>query len=71
MDKSIQFGDILDAADQLSLEDQEVLLEVLRSRIIEQRREELLSEVREAQKEYKTGQVKPGTVDEIMRDIST
>lgn len=64
------FSDVVDAADHLSLEEQEELLEILRRRLAKRRRAELAREVQEAREEFATGQARPGSVDEIMDEAS-
>ena len=63
------FADVLEAADRLSLADQEDLLEVLRHRIVERRREELVRDVSEAQAEFEAGDCEPRSAGELMDEI--
>jgi len=42
MDKAALFGEVLEAAEGLPLEDQENLAEILHRRVVERRREELV-----------------------------
>lgn len=53
------YASTLDAADRLSLEEQEQLAATLRRRIAERRREELVAGVREARTEFAKGRAKP------------
>ena len=69
MEKLVLFGEVLDAVDRLSLDDQEDLLDVLNRRIIERRREAMLQDIREAQEEFADGGCRPATVDELMKEI--
>ena len=69
MEKLMLFGEVLDAVDRLSLDDQEDMLDVLNRRIIERRREAMLQDIREAQKEFSEGGCRPTTVDELMKEI--
>jgi hypothetical protein len=69
MQESTPFGDILEAADKLPVDDQEELVSILRNRVRERRRAELLKNIEDAEREFAEGKVKPATVDEIMRDI--
>jgi hypothetical protein len=71
MQNTLPFGEILEAADKLPVHDQEVLIDILSKRIIDRRREELYGEIKEAQKEYETGQGKTGEPDEIIETIGT
>ena len=69
MENSMPFGEILDEVDKLPIGDQESLRDILVKRIIEHRRDQLASEIREAREEYKTGQCKPTTADDIISEI--
>ena len=69
MAKALLFGEVLEAIDTLSLEDQETLEEILRRRIIERRRAELVQDVQEAQQEFQAGQCRPVTPEELMQEI--
>jgi len=46
------FGEVLESADSLPVEDQESLIDVLRRRLAEQRRTELVQAVKEARQEF-------------------
>jgi hypothetical protein len=63
------FAEILEAAEQLPLEDQENLIHILKNRLREQKRAELVKDVNEAQKEFAQGQCKPVTPEQIMEEI--
>lgn len=65
------FGEILEAADSLSLQEKETLIEVLNKRIIEERRLELAQDIEEANKEFQAGQTQVTTVDDLMKEISS
>jgi hypothetical protein len=65
----MHFGEVLEAADQLSIEEQETLVEVLHRRIVEHRREELALEIREARRQLEAAQCAPATPEEIIEDI--
>lgn len=45
------------------------LVEVVRRRLIEHRRNQLADEIQEAQRDLPTGRCQPATPDEILRDI--
>ena len=65
----IRFSDLVDAVDQLSLEEQMALIEIVRRRLIEHRRDQLADEIQEAQRDLRAGRCQPATPDEILRDI--
>ena len=61
----------LDEFSRLSIEDQEMLLGILKKRNIEQKRMRIVREVKEAQREHKEGLTKRGTVEDLMRDLES
>jgi hypothetical protein len=65
----MSFGDVLEAADQLSLDEQTTLVEVLNRRIVERRRNDLAGEIQQSRQEYEAGQARPATPDEILKAI--
>jgi len=69
MQNPLPFGEILEAADDLPVEDQEALIAILKNRLRERRRTELLQDIHEAEKEFREGKSHPATPDEIMREI--
>lgn len=69
MGNSVPFGEILEAADELPVEDQETLIAILKNRLRERRRAELLKDIQEAEKEFQEGKCRPVTPDELMREI--
>jgi hypothetical protein len=62
---------ILDEIASLSLDDQEMLLNIIKQRHIERKREQILRDSRETMRAYKKGLAKRGTVDELMRDLES
>ena len=69
MEHVLAFGEVLEAADQLSLEEQETLADILKRRVIQQRRRELAADVQAARQEYGDGSCAPVTPDEMMTEI--
>lgn len=65
----ISFGEVLEAADKLTLEEQESLIDILHRRMIERRRAELAKDIEEARKEFREGRCQPATPGEIMDEI--
>lgn len=63
------YATTLDAADRLSLEEQEELAATLQRRIAERRRAELVAAVKEARAEFAKGRCKPAGVGAIMQRI--
>ncbi|OFV98686.1 MAG: hypothetical protein A3H28_04480 [Acidobacteria bacterium RIFCSPLOWO2_02_FULL_61_28] len=71
MERPVPFGEIVEAADELTIEDQETLLTILKNRLRDRRRAELVKEIQEARKEFEEGRCRPATPDELMREISS
>jgi len=63
------FGELLEAADQLSLEEQADFVEVLRRRMAERRRNEIAGEIQEARRDYAAGKCQPATPSAILKSI--
>ena len=63
------FAEILEAAEQLPLEDQENLIHILQNRLRDQKRTELVRDVQAAQQEFAQGQCQPLTPEQIMEEI--
>ena len=64
-----RFSDVLDAVETLSIEDKEMLIDIVRKRMVEERRAEMRRSIAEAEAEFKAGLCKPMSVDEIMAEI--
>ena len=65
----MSFDEVLEAADQMPQEAQETLIEVLKSRLRDSHRAELVKAVQEAQAEYRKGECRPESPDELMGEI--
>lgn len=64
-----KFADVLDAAESLPMDEKEMLVDILKRQMIEERRQMLKSEIEEARHEFETGKAKPATADEITDEI--
>ena len=69
MENPVPFGEILEVADNLPIEDQESLIAILTNRLREHRRAEIAKEILDAGKEFEAGKCRPATPDELMREI--
>lgn len=67
--QSLSFQDLIAAIESLPLDDQSILVEIINKRIIEKRRAELVAEVKEAREAFRRGEVKRGTVKDLMKDM--
>jgi hypothetical protein len=69
MQNTTTFVELLDAADRLSLDEQETLLEILQRRMVEHRRQELAKDIRDAEQESQAGRCRPITPHELMGEV--
>jgi hypothetical protein len=67
---SITFNDALDLIESLPAYQQEDIIEIVRQRLIEHRRDLLDKNIGEAREEYTRGEVKKGNVDDLMSELS-
>jgi hypothetical protein len=63
------FADLVEAAEQLQLEEQEDLIHILNNRLRDRKRAELIKDVAEAQQEFAQGKCKPMTPEQIMGEL--
>ncbi len=65
------FDEVLDAANKLSPDEQETLIDILHRRLADRRRSELVKDIQAAQDEFESGAARPATLDEIAKEISS
>ncbi len=70
MSQTIQFGQILEMIDHLSLDEQDDLINIIRHRQIEKRREEIAQNITQARQDYQQGKVFRGNVDDIIAELN-
>ncbi|MGM3305064.1 hypothetical protein ACSQ6I_03605 [Anabaena sp. WFMT] len=70
MKTSTQVNDILQAISDLAFEDQSFIAEILSKRMIELRRSQIASRAKEAEENYRLGNVQTGTVEDLMMSSS-
>jgi hypothetical protein len=69
MTQVLPFGEVLEAADHLSQDEQEELIAILHRRLAQAARQRLAGEVKEARQDFAEGRCLPATPDELMREI--
>ncbi len=67
---NVTFQEALEIIEKFPESQREDLVNIVRKRIIEQRRERLADSIKEARAEYSRGEIKKGTVSDFMRDIT-
>ena len=68
--QTLDFNQVLDNVDSLSLDEQEMLIEIIRKRLIEAKRDQIAANIAQAKLDYESGNVFRGSVDEIMAEIT-
>ncbi len=61
---------VLEMVDELSLEEQGMLLEIVYHRFTERRRADLTGEIAAAREAYRRGDVRRGTVEELIAELA-
>jgi hypothetical protein len=59
----------LDVVESLDPEEQAILVNIINKRLSQQRRNELLQEVAQARRDYQQGNIKQGTVADLMAEL--
>ena len=68
--EGLTFQRVLEIIESLPKDQRESLIEIVRHRLIEERRDGLAQSIREAKEEYNRGEIKRGTVDDLMSELS-
>ena len=68
--RMITFQEALDIIESLPEYQQEDLIDIIGRRLIEQKRQRLSESIEEARQEYAKGDVKRGTVDDLISELS-
>ena len=63
------FGEVLEAADHLSQDEQQELIAILNRRLAQAIRQRVAAEIQEARQEYAQGRCLPASPDELTREI--
>ena len=64
------FNEALDIIESFPEEQKESIIEIVKHRLTEERRERLAQTVKEAREEYSRGEARRGTVDDLIREIA-
>ena len=69
MTQTMPFGEVLEAADQLSPDDQLELIDILHRRLVQAGRQRLAADVETSRQEFAAGTCRSTTPEELMREI--
>jgi hypothetical protein len=67
---SSHFQEVIEAVEALPFDDQALLIEIIHQRLIQYRRTELAAEIVEARQAYQRGEVRRGTVADLMKELN-
>ena len=68
--QAVSFQKALDIIESFPDYQQQDLIDIVRNRLIEKGRETIAENIKEAREEYSRGEVKKGSVDDIMKEIA-
>ncbi len=69
--KTSDFQTAIEVVEALPLEDQEILLDILANRLRQQKRDEFVASIKEAQEEYAKGNFRNGSVDDLLAELDS
>lgn len=69
MQQSISFGEVLEAVETLSPDEQETLVDIVEHRLAERIRQRLATDIQEARVEFAKGSCQPVSVHSLMEEI--
>ena len=70
MTTTSKLNEILDQIDDLPYADQEMLIDIVKKRLIENRRDQIADNIKKAHQEYKSGNAIRGSVEDIINELN-
>jgi hypothetical protein len=67
---SSHFQEVIETVEALPPDDQTLLIEIIRQRLIQHRRTELAADIAEARDAYHRGEIRRGTVADLMEELT-
>jgi len=68
--ETVTFDEVLDIIESFPEKQRESIVEIVKRRLTEERREQLAQTMKESREEYSRGEVRRGTVEDFMREAS-
>ena len=68
--KTATFDETLDIIESFPQDQRESIVEIVKRRLTEERREQLAQTIKEAREEYARGEVTRGTVEDLIEEVS-
>lgn len=69
MENTSTFQKAIETVEALSPEEQTILIDIIHNRLREQKRQELLQDIAEAEQNYLSGNFKQGSVTDLMSEL--
>jgi hypothetical protein len=69
MQNTTSFAEALEAAEKLTLPEQEELVDILHRRLVEQRRADLVKDTQDAEREFQAGDCRVVGPSELVKEI--
>ncbi|NMG22245.1 hypothetical protein [Brasilonema bromeliae] len=69
IEKTSTLQKVIEAVEALDIDAQILLIDIITKRLNQQRRDELLKEVAQAQHDYEQGSVRRGSVEDLMAEL--
>jgi hypothetical protein len=70
MENTSTFQKAIETVEALSPEEQTILIDIIHNRLREQKRQELLEDIAEAEQNYLSGNFKRGSVADLMSELN-
>jgi hypothetical protein len=67
--RSSDFQQVIEKIEMLPVDDQMLLIDLIRQRLIQHRRSELIADVAEARQAYQTGDVRRGKIEDLLKEL--
>jgi hypothetical protein len=67
---NVTFQKALEIVESLPEEQRESLMDIVKRRLIEERRDRLAQKIKGAREEYRRGKVRKGAVDDLINELS-
>ena len=68
--KGITFDEALELVESLPEEQRETLVEIIKRRLIEERKNKLAKSIKQAREELASGKIRKGNLEDLMRELS-
>ncbi|WP_447974928.1 hypothetical protein [Nitrospira sp. Kam-Ns4a] len=65
-----RFQEVIEMVEALPPDDQALLMQIIRQRLIQHRRTELAADIAEAREAYRRGEMRRGTVADLMAELA-